>query len=68
MSTDSVLDQTVAAAEAQGREVRLLEPFLDIDSVDDLRLFWLEFGERADVRHWATWRRIAGADMMDLLE
>jgi hypothetical protein len=51
-----------------GRDVHQLEPFLDIDSADDLRLFWLEFGGRADVRDWATWRRIAGADIMEILE
>lgn len=64
MSTSSVLDQTLVAAVEHGREVRLTESFLDIDTIDDLRLFWLEFGGRADVRHWATWRRIAEADIM----
>jgi glycosyltransferase A (GT-A) superfamily protein (DUF2064 family) len=68
MSTKSVLDQTVASAGEMGRDVHQLEPFLDIDSADDLRLFWLEFGGRADVRDWATWRRIAGADIMEILE
>jgi len=68
MSTTSVLEQTLASARSLGRDVQLLEPFLDIDSADDLRLFWLEFGGRADVRHWSTWRRIVGADMMKILE
>ena len=68
MSTSSVLDQTVSAAAEHGREVRLTESFIDIDSIDDLRLFWLEFGGRSDVRHWATWRRLAEADIMNLSE
>ena len=68
MSTSSVLEQTLETAAAKHRPVHLLDPFLDIDSADDLRMFWLEFGGRADVRDWATWRRIDGADMMELLE
>jgi len=68
MSTGSVLDQTLAAAEAQRRTHRLLEPFLDVDSPEDLRIFWLEFGGRSDVRDWATWRRLAATDLSEHLE
>ena len=68
MSTSSVLEETCARAAGQGRDVQLLSPFLDIDSPDDLRVFWLEFGGRADVRDWATWRRITSDRLMDLLE
>ena len=68
MGTASVLEETAAAAREQHREVQLLEPFLDIDSPDDLSLFWLEFGGRADVRGWATWRRLAETDILDRLE
>src|SRR5207245_5328652 len=35
-STGAVLDQTVAAARAAGLTVELLDPALDIDTVDDL--------------------------------
>jgi hypothetical protein len=38
MSRDDVLEQTIAAATALGRPVRLLDPELDIDTVDDLEL------------------------------
>ncbi|MEE2829936.1 MAG: TIGR04282 family arsenosugar biosynthesis glycosyltransferase [Myxococcota bacterium] len=68
MGTASVLEETSAAAREQGREVQLLEPFLDVDSPDDLALFWLEFGGRADVRDWATWRRLTETDILDRLE
>lgn len=67
MSTDSVLEQTQAAAEAAGRPVALLEPFLDVDTPDDLVTFWLEFGSRADVRHWATWRELDGHPALERL-
>jgi glycosyltransferase A (GT-A) superfamily protein (DUF2064 family) len=68
MSTETVLKQTLRNAQTADRAVSLLEPFLDIDSADDLRLFWLEFGGRADVREWSTWRRINGTAIMELLE
>jgi hypothetical protein len=68
MSTETVFQQTVHNAQTAGRSVSLLEPFLDIDSGDDLRLFWLEFGGRADVREWSTWRRLNGTAIMELLE
>lgn len=68
MSTSSVLEETCERATGQGREVQLLSPFLDIDSPDDLRVFWLEFGGRADVRDWATWRRITSERLIELLE
>ena len=38
MSRDDVLEQTIAAAAALGRPVRVLEPELDIDTVEDLEL------------------------------
>jgi hypothetical protein len=38
MSRDDVLEQTILAAESLGRLVRLLEPELDIDTVEDLEL------------------------------
>lgn len=68
MSTGSVLGQTVESAHQQQRDIHQLESFLDIDSPDDLRMFWLEFGGRSDVRDWATWRRLSATDMMDHLE
>jgi len=68
MSTETVFQQTVHNAQAADRSVSLLEPFLDIDSADDLRLFWLEFGGRANVRDWSTWRRLNGTAIMELLE
>jgi len=58
MSTGSVFSETAAAAAAQDREVIELPAFLDIDDADDLCTFWLEFGGRADVRHWETWQFI----------
>ena len=58
MGTGSVFSQTAAAATAQHREVVELPAFLDIDDADDLCTFWLEFGGRADVRHWQTWQFI----------
>ena len=58
MSTGSVFSQTAAAAATQDREVIELPAFLDIDDADDLCTFWLEFGGRADVRHWHTWQFI----------
>lgn len=67
MSTDSVLEQTMAGAERAGRAVSLLPQFLDVDTPDDLALFWLEFGARADVRHWATWKELDGHPVLDRL-
>ena len=58
MSTSSVLEQTVENTQAAGRPLTLLEPHLDVDTPDDLAAFWLEFGGRADVRHWATWKAL----------
>jgi hypothetical protein len=58
MGTDSVFEQTTEAARAEGREVVELPAFLDVDDADDLCTFWLEFGARADVRHWETWKFI----------
>ena len=58
MSTGTVLEQTLALAEAAGRAVTLLEEHLDVDTPEDLATFWLEFGGRADVRHWATWKEL----------
>jgi rSAM/selenodomain-associated transferase 1 len=63
MSTSTVLDQTVEAARGAGRSVALLEEFLDVDTPDDLAVFWYEFGGRADVRHWATWQWLDGSDV-----
>jgi glycosyltransferase A (GT-A) superfamily protein (DUF2064 family) len=68
MSTTSVLQQTVRGAEAAGLSTALLPEFPDIDTPDDLALFWLEFGGRADVRHWATWRFLEAADLPARLE
>lgn len=65
MSTDSVLEQTLAGAERAGRSVYLLPEFLDVDTPDDLAMFWLEFGPRADVRHWATWKELDGHPAFD---
>jgi rSAM/selenodomain-associated transferase 1 len=65
MSTESVFEQTVALAEDQERRVEELPAFLDIDDADDLCTFWLEFGGRADIRHWATWRFIEDAGLMN---
>lgn len=67
MSTDSVLDQTLAGAEQAGRAVHLLPTFLDVDTPDDLAAFWLEFGGRADVRHWATWKELDGHPALERL-
>jgi rSAM/selenodomain-associated transferase 1 len=58
MGTGSVFRQTAEAAHEDGREVVELPAFLDIDDADDLCTFWLEFGARADVRHWETWQFI----------
>lgn len=59
MSHPDVLDQTVAAADACGRPVRLLDPALDIDTTDDLELA-AEYGllERAPrtLRAWESAR------------
>lgn len=58
MSTAIVLEQTVALATEAGRPVVILSPQLDIDTPEDLATFWLEFGGRADVRQWATWKEL----------
>ena len=58
MGTGSVFGQTAEAASEAGREVIELPAFLDVDDADDLCTFWLEFGARADVRHWETWQFI----------
>ncbi len=55
MGTSSVFRKTSEEARQQGRPVVELAAFLDIDDADDLCTFWLEFGARADVRHWETW-------------
>ncbi len=68
MSTASVFEETSAAAAAAGRPVVALEPFPDIDTPDDLAVFWLEFGGRADVHHWATWRMLEDGDIVARLE
>ncbi len=68
MSTDSVLSETVAAARATGLHISQLKPFLDINTPDDLATFWLEFGHRADIRHWATWQVVNSEDIAILLE
>ncbi len=67
MSTASVLEQTMAGAERAGRDAYLLPEFLDVDTPDDLAMFWLEFGPRADVRHWATWKELEGHPAIDRL-
>tara|TARA_Y100001968_G_scaffold323609_1_gene361585 strand:+ start:968 stop:1636 length:669 start_codon:yes stop_codon:yes gene_type:complete len=67
MSTGSVFSETVAAAAQQGREVVELPAFLDVDDGDDLCTFWLEFGGRADVRHWSTWQFIEQQGLMEQL-
>lgn len=67
MSTGSVLEQTMAGAERAGRTVSLLPEFLDVDTPDDLAAFWLEFGGRADVRHWATWRELDDHPALDAI-
>lgn len=67
MSHGSVLEQTRAQAEALGHDVSVLEPFLDVDTPDDLLAFWLEFGPRADVRHWATWKHLHDHPLIDRL-
>jgi len=67
MSTGSVLEETVRNAEQRGLRVELLEPFLDIDTADDLLTFWLEFGGRADVRHWSTWKLLNDNPLIDRL-
>ena len=67
MSTGSVFRQTVEAAQGQQREVVELPAFLDVDDADDLCTFWLEFGGRADVRHWATWQFIEEHGLIEQL-
>ncbi len=67
MSTDSVLVETVRLAEARGLQVVQLESFLDVDNADDLATFWLEFGGRADVAHWATFALLQDSDILDRL-
>ena len=58
MSTGSVLDQTVQACEDAGRDVVLLERFLDVDTPDDLLLLWLELSGRSDAADWATYEEL----------
>jgi len=65
MGTESVFKQTVALAGALQRVVAELPAFLDVDDVDDLCTFWLEFGGRADIRHWATWQFIEESGLVD---
>lgn len=60
MSTATVLEQTIDLATKAGRPVVTLSSQLDIDTPEDLITFWLEFGSRADVRQWATWRELEG--------
>lgn len=67
MSTGSVYEETVAGAERAGLEVVSLPRFPDIDTPDDLRLFWIEYGSRADVRDRETWRYLAARrDLLDV--
>jgi glycosyltransferase A (GT-A) superfamily protein (DUF2064 family) len=68
MSTSLVLEETLAAAREGGLLPVTLAPFLDVDSGDDLAAFWLEFGGRADVRHWETWRLLADGVILARLE
>ena len=68
MSTASVFEETVALAEGRGLQVLPLETFLDVDTPDDLALLWLEFGGRADVRHWATWTWLDAGGIIERLE
>jgi uncharacterized protein len=56
MSHEGVLAATRANAEALGYSMASLESFLDVDTPEDLLTFWVEFGGRADVHHWATWQ------------
>ncbi len=67
MSTSTVCQQTIDGA-AAGLSTALLDPFLDVDTADDLAMFWIEFGGRADVGHWSTYRFIAGSDLPARLE
>lgn len=67
MSHRSVLDQTRANAAALGHDVAMLPPFLDIDTPEDLLTFWLEFGPRADVTHWATFKHLDGHPLIERL-
>lgn len=60
MSTASVFEQTRASAKARGLRVVALEPFLDVDTADDLATFRLEFMDRPDTAHWATQRALEG--------
>ena len=62
-----MFQQTLAAAHEQRRGVAELPAFLDVDDADDLCTFWLEFGGRADVRHWATWQFIEKHRLLDAL-
>ena len=67
MSTTSVFASTVASAQEQQRSVHELPAFLDVDDADDLCAFWLEFGGRADVRHWTTWQFIETSGLIERL-
>jgi len=66
MSTSSVYEETLAEAERRELQATSLERFPDIDTPDDLRLFWLEYGGRADVRDCATWKYLdARRELLD---
>lgn len=67
LSTPTVLDETHRNAVARGLGVELLEAFPDVDTADDLGTFWLEFGARADVREWETWRLLDHSDILERL-
>lgn len=57
MSTDRVLDQTLAHAEALGLRARVLEPRFDVDTAEDLRLLARVRAERrgAPCRRTFAW-------------
>lgn len=67
LSTPSVLAETTAAAQARGLAVALLDAFPDVDTADDLGTFWLEFGARADVRDWETFRLLERSEILERL-
>lgn len=68
MSTPTVLEETMERVRARQLEPVLLETFPDIDTPLDLATFWLEFGSRADIRRWATWRLLSESDILSRLE
>ena len=67
MSTASVLDQTLRAAGERGLRTTTLDAFLDVDTPDDLAIFWLEFEPRSEHRPWATWQLLSRGPLLDLL-